>query len=104
MQIEQCLVELHIPQYTSLWPQMQALISNNQKLRFRRNENMAAAVYNRVSYSFDISHWQSPPYKGSIKSIKYVMLRGSEKVWQFVTGGVKIMWRHTVSFFTIHNF
>ena len=33
MQIEQCLVELHIPQYTPLWPQMQALISNNQELR-----------------------------------------------------------------------
>ena len=31
--------------------------------------------------------------------------RGSEKVWQFVTGeGVKIMWRHTFNFFTIHNF
>ena len=32
--------------------------------------------------------------------------RGSEKGWQFVTGGgggVKIMWRHTFSFFTIHN-
>ena len=32
---------------------------------------------------------------------------GSEKVWQFVTGegeGVKIMWRHTFNFFTIHNF
>ena len=26
MQIEQCLVELHIPQCTALWPQMQALI------------------------------------------------------------------------------
>ena len=55
--MEQCLVELHIPQYT----QMQALISNNQELRFRRNENMA--VYNRFSYSFDISRRQSPPYK-----------------------------------------
>ena len=35
-------------------------------------------------------------------SIKYVTLqeeRGSEKVWQFVTG-VKIMWRHTPFF---HN-
>ena len=30
--------------------------------------------------------------------------RGSEKVWQFVTGeGVNTMWRHTVSFLTIHN-
>ena len=43
-------------------------------------------------------------------STKYVTLqrgRGSEKVWHFVTGGgwgVKIMWRHTFNFFTIHNF
>ena len=41
-------------------------------------------------------------------SIKYVTLqggRGSGKVWQFVTGegGVKIMWRHTFSFFPIPN-
>ena len=34
---------------------------NNQELRFRRNEN--TAVYNRFSYSFDISRRQSPPYK-----------------------------------------
>ena len=61
MQIEQCLVELHIPQYTPLWSQMQALISNNQELRFIRNEN--AAVPNRFSYSFDVSCRQSPPYK-----------------------------------------
>ena len=61
MQIEQCLVELHIPQYTPLWPQMQALISNNQELRFIRNEN--TAVHNRFSYSFDISRRQGPPYK-----------------------------------------
>ena len=61
MQIKQCLVELHIPQYTPLCPQMQALISNNQELWFRRNEN--TAVFNRFSYSFDISRRQSPPYK-----------------------------------------
>ena len=31
--------------------------------------------------------------------------KGSEKEWQFVTGGgVKIMCRHTFNFFTIHNF
>ena len=61
MQIEQCLVELQTPQYTPLWPQMQAIISNNQELRFRRNEN--TAVYNRFSYSFGIRRQQSPPYK-----------------------------------------
>ena len=61
MQTEQCSVELHIPQYTPLWPQMQALISNNQELRFRRNEN--TAVYNHFSYSFDISRRQNPSYK-----------------------------------------
>ena len=32
---------------------MQVLISNNQELCFKRNENMA--VYNRKFYSFDIS-------------------------------------------------
>ena len=32
---------------------MQALLSNNQELRFTRNEN--TAVHNRFSYSFDIS-------------------------------------------------
>ena len=26
MQTEQCLIELHIPQYTPLWPQIQAQI------------------------------------------------------------------------------
>ena len=51
---------------------------------------------------FKIQSWKGP-------SIKYVTLRGgngSEKVWQFVTGGggVKIMWSHTFNFFTIHNF
>ena len=42
-------------------PQMQALMSNNQEVLFRRNEN--TAVYNRFSYSFYISRRQSPPYK-----------------------------------------
>ena len=32
---------------------MQALISNKQELRFKRNEN--TAVHNRFLYSFDIS-------------------------------------------------
>ena len=36
-------------------------ISNNQELWFRRNEK--TAVYNRFSYSLDISRRQSPPYK-----------------------------------------
>ena len=40
---------------------MQALISNNQEFRFRRNEN--TVVYNRFSYSFDISRQPSQPYK-----------------------------------------
>ena len=38
-------------------------------------------------------------------SIKYVTLegRGSEKVWQFVSGeGVKSMWRHAYKFFIIY--
>ena len=38
-------------------------------------------------------------------SIKYVTLEGegSEKVWQFVTGGgVKSMWRHAYKIFIIH--
>ena len=61
MQIEQSLVELRIPDYAPLWPRMQAIISNNQELRFRRNENMA--VYNRFSYSFDINRKQSLPRK-----------------------------------------
>ena len=45
MQIVMCLVELHIPQYTPLCPQMQALISNNQELGFRRNELNTAVCY-----------------------------------------------------------
>ena len=63
MQIEPRLVELHIPQYryAIMAANMQALISNNQEFRFRRNEN--TVVYNRFSYSFDISRRQSPPYK-----------------------------------------
>ena len=46
------VLTLHIPQCMPLWPQMQALISNNQEHRSIRNEN--TAEHNRFSYSFDI--------------------------------------------------